>query len=454
MGTHNEPSRRAPRFGYALGSAYRGFAYSCVSIFYLFYLTNIAHLPPTLAGGVLALPKIWDAFIDPILGTWIDRQAIRFGRRWPFLLAAGLTTLLSFIGLFSLPNISSHWAVAGIALVLLVINSSSETIFAVCHLSISAEITKEPHDLTGLFSLATTLFTIMNIVGSMLPPLIIAGLGGGRAAYSHMAIIGAILSLCIFSGFLFLTWRVPITPMSKEVSSLSLLSSFKAAGANRSFIFLLAYFIVTSAAASILSAFTPYATAYVLKAGSSGLAIFGGVLAAASIVGYPLAPHLVRWIGLRKALKLGNSWSGWTSALLFIASFGALWMNWVVVGLIGVVSGVVSVLILAALVGVSRAPVKTVLVVPIGFYYGMIVSGTKLGMSAGGLIAGVWLTASGFMSGISQQSPGTVMGIRVGYTLLIGGIFAVSNVLVNRIRPVSENGAREPTPVAPLASGA
>src|SRR5208282_3787737 len=123
------------RFGYGFGSAFGGFAYASINILYLFYLTNVVGLRPGLAGAVLALPKVWDAFVDPALGTWVDRQATRLGRRWPFLLAAGLTSLAAYVAMFSLPNLASPWAIAAVALLLLITASMAQTIFQVCQLS-------------------------------------------------------------------------------------------------------------------------------------------------------------------------------------------------------------------------------------------------------------------------------------------------------------------------------
>lgn len=432
----------SPRLGYAFGSAFRGFSYTSLSVFFLFYLTGPVGLSPALAGGVLAAPKVWDAFVDPLLGAWVDRQALRAGRRWPFLLAAGLMALLTYVGLFSLPKLATPSATAAITLLLLILNSMSETVFAVCHLSISGEITKNPKDLTGLFSLATTIFTIMTIVGSTLPPYIIGPLAAtGRSGYAHMALVGAGMSLVLLLSFILLTLKTPVTPASKEVTSLSLFASFRAATTNRSFVFLLIYFVMASAASSILNAFTPYANLYVLHGGKSGLAIFGGVMAAAGMAGYPLAPQLVRRVGVQRSLRLGNLAVALTYALLFGVSFAALWANWAAIAVMGILSGLLSVLILAALVDVSRAPVRGALVVPIGFYYGMIICGLKLGGSAGGVVAGMWLAASGFVAGSAHQSSAVIIGIRAGYTLLLFAMFAASAPLLNRIRIVAESGA-------------
>src|SRR5437868_113985 len=39
---------------------------------------------PTRLGLALALPRLWDAFIDPLVGNLSDNCRSRFGRRRPF----------------------------------------------------------------------------------------------------------------------------------------------------------------------------------------------------------------------------------------------------------------------------------------------------------------------------------------------------------------------------------
>lgn len=51
---------------------------------------------PTMLGFVLALPRLWDAFIDPLVGNWSDNARTRFGRRRPFIAVGAITMALAY----------------------------------------------------------------------------------------------------------------------------------------------------------------------------------------------------------------------------------------------------------------------------------------------------------------------------------------------------------------------
>lgn len=51
---------------------------------------------PTALGVVLAIPRLWDAFIDPLVGNWSDNARTRFGRRRPFVAAGALTMAIAY----------------------------------------------------------------------------------------------------------------------------------------------------------------------------------------------------------------------------------------------------------------------------------------------------------------------------------------------------------------------
>ena len=54
--------------------------------FMLFYCTEALKIPPALAGVALLLPRILDAFADPMMGAISDRTTSKMGRRRIYLL--------------------------------------------------------------------------------------------------------------------------------------------------------------------------------------------------------------------------------------------------------------------------------------------------------------------------------------------------------------------------------
>jgi GPH family glycoside/pentoside/hexuronide:cation symporter len=62
---------------------------------------------PALLGIALALPRLWDAFTDPVMGNISDNFQSRFGRRKPFIVAGAVLTGISFGIIWMVPQ---HWS--------------------------------------------------------------------------------------------------------------------------------------------------------------------------------------------------------------------------------------------------------------------------------------------------------------------------------------------------------
>src|ERR1044072_529795 len=58
---------------------------------------------PTMLGMVLAIPRLWDAFIDPLVGNWSDNARSRFGRRRPFIAVGAVTMAIAYGAIWMVP---------------------------------------------------------------------------------------------------------------------------------------------------------------------------------------------------------------------------------------------------------------------------------------------------------------------------------------------------------------
>lgn len=69
---------------------------------FMFYLIYGFKMDPALAGLVAALPKIFDAIIDPIMGYVTDNTVSRWGRRKPYILLGTILTGITFMILWQM----------------------------------------------------------------------------------------------------------------------------------------------------------------------------------------------------------------------------------------------------------------------------------------------------------------------------------------------------------------
>jgi len=84
-----DPSQRIPLFekiGYSLGDSAANFVFLTMVIFQQAFYTDVMGLAPSKAALAILVPRLWDAFFDPIIGTTADRTKTRWGRFRPWIL--------------------------------------------------------------------------------------------------------------------------------------------------------------------------------------------------------------------------------------------------------------------------------------------------------------------------------------------------------------------------------
>lgn len=104
LGRALPPLSTGRKIGYASGAVLDGIATQAINIFLFFYATAVCGLPAAFVGVALAVGLVVDAVVDPLIGSFSDGLASRFGRRLPFMAVGVPGTMLSLVMLFSLPR--------------------------------------------------------------------------------------------------------------------------------------------------------------------------------------------------------------------------------------------------------------------------------------------------------------------------------------------------------------
>ncbi|MGI9272767.1 MAG: MFS transporter [Woeseiaceae bacterium] len=133
----------------------------------LFY-NQVLGVSASLAGTAYLIVSIFDAVLDPIVGTISDRFQSRWGRRHPFMFASALPIAVGFFFLYQpLDGLGETglfiWLVAFFALVRL-----GQTLYLIPHDALGAELTDDYEERTSIFG--------YNNVGEMVLSMIIAAL--------------------------------------------------------------------------------------------------------------------------------------------------------------------------------------------------------------------------------------------------------------------------------------
>jgi GPH family glycoside/pentoside/hexuronide:cation symporter len=417
------------RLGYGLGDAGLSFGSVPTNILFLYYLTEVVGVRAGLAGMAVALPKIWDALVDPMLGGWVDRLAMRIGRRAPIALISAAGFLAALFLMFSLPHFSSPWMVIAASTALLIVSSTTQTAFGVSQLALASDLTQGQTDLTSVLSTAAVMSLLFLVIGMTAVPLLIPWLGAGAEGYSGMSGVVAIVAAAAITTYSLSTWRVPVHRSRVAPSPTGFWTSIKATTQNNVFYYLIGFQVCYGIGAGIFASFLPFANQFVLSGDPKSLAALEGVGAVGAIAGLLIAPMLVRRFGPTNGIQMVNIAAAFSFVALFAASFGPIAASWLTVTMVGFCTGALGILLRTVLLDIAQRTLKNGLVPPLGLYLGILLAATKLGGSGGNFTVGELLDSIRFMPKLDHQSGPVILWLRLGYTLipslffLVGGLF-------------------------------
>jgi len=121
---------------------------------------------PVLVGFAMAFPRIWELFLDPVIGTVSDRTRGRFGRRLPYIAPGLAASFLLFVAMWWAPHSwSKEWLGAWLVLTAFLFYTAY-SFFAVPYAALTIDATEAGQDRIGVMT-ARALFA--NASGIVIP---------------------------------------------------------------------------------------------------------------------------------------------------------------------------------------------------------------------------------------------------------------------------------------------
>ncbi|HHW73347.1 MAG TPA: sugar transporter, partial [Firmicutes bacterium] len=110
-------------YAFGLGTVGRDMVYAMVSMYLMYYLTDILTVPTATLwwiNGIILIGRIFDALNDPIMGVIVDNTHTKYGKFKPWIVFGALSSGLITIALFSDFGLSgtSFVAVFGVLFIL------------------------------------------------------------------------------------------------------------------------------------------------------------------------------------------------------------------------------------------------------------------------------------------------------------------------------------------------
>lgn len=224
-------------------------------------------------GYAQAIPRLWDALVDPFIGNLSDNCRSRFGRRIPFLVVGGVLIGIAFSLLWTVPR---EWSKTGMFLYFVATSLFFYTvvpIYSIPHGALGLEMTDDYHEKTKLFAFASF---IGNVGAFCLPWVYYLA---NRPIFRGDTVAG-VKWVCLGMSVILTASALVCAAVCKETrhqqtqnqEKVSLLEGFKATYRNGTFVRLVAAFTLLIVGFQLVMGFSNLTTIFYLYGGNKDAA--------------------------------------------------------------------------------------------------------------------------------------------------------------------------------------
>jgi Na+/melibiose symporter-like transporter len=158
------PLRLYTKLAYGAGQLGEGFKNSSFEVFLFFYYNQVLGLSGTLAGLATAIALVFDAVIDPMIGSFSDSHKGKWGRRHPFMYVAAVPFGITFYYLFVPPEGLGQTGLFVWLTVTAIAVRTAMAAYLVPHNALGAELTADYHERTAIVGYRT----VFGVLGGLI----------------------------------------------------------------------------------------------------------------------------------------------------------------------------------------------------------------------------------------------------------------------------------------------
>lgn len=210
------------KIGYSLGDGSANLVFQMMMIYQTKFYTDVFGLEGAIAGTVMLVARIVDAFVDPTVGILSDKTNTRWGKYRPWVLWTALPFMVFYILAFYNPGIEEKGLVALYATIsytlLMTLYSFNNTPYASLGGVMSGDI-KERNSITSIRFVASTIAQF--VVQGLTLPLVNKFSDGGDAGHGWLCTISLFAAIgFVFLVVTFFTTKERITPPPGQKSDI------------------------------------------------------------------------------------------------------------------------------------------------------------------------------------------------------------------------------------------
>ncbi|MBQ6879483.1 MAG: MFS transporter [Bacteroidales bacterium] len=437
------------RIGFSAGDLAQNLIYQTVSIWLLFFYTNVYGLNPASSALMFLIVRIIDVLWDPVVGAFIDKSNPRWGKYRSWLLFAGFPlagfAMLCFWNGFSGSLLYAYITYVGMSMCFTLIN--------VPYGALNSSLTRDTEEITVLTSVRMLFANLAGLIIKTLPLVIAifapkvynADTGRMEAVYntpeaaqawfitmSIFALTGlALLIFCFFES----KERIVMNP--DETSEVKVSDLWMELVRNRPLRILSIFFVISFTTMSISNAADSYFMSYNIKATPLMTTAFMWMGTIPAFIFLPLVPAIKKKIGKSGMFRLFLGISVIGMVIMYIVvSIPALKSCFPLLCIIQFIKSA----------GILVATGYMWALVPEVVSYGEYTTGRrvaaivnaiicifmKAGMALGGVIPGLVLTWVGFNSADQNQTALAEQGILWLVTLIPAVLFIAAVFVIGK----------------------
>lgn len=205
MPTASAPLTLGTKLSYAVGNVGLQMLIAAMSFLLMIFYTDVALVPPAVAGAALLVGKVWDTVNDPLFGWMTDRTRSRWGRHRVYLIYGALPLGLAAAAVWMVPpGLSPVAAFVWIAVTYTLFDTVM-TLVQLPYQAMAANMTQDYDERTSLTAFASMGALVGFMAGSVLMPLLVRAVPDARTGY---ALAGACFGLVAGAAVAVVAWRV------------------------------------------------------------------------------------------------------------------------------------------------------------------------------------------------------------------------------------------------------
>ncbi len=280
--------------------------------FFAFFLTDVAGVPPRLAGMVLLIGGVWDAVNDPLIGVLLDRVRTRWGRRRPFFLFNALPLAASFTMLWWVPPAGDLAKVAWFTLAY-VLYDTCFTLMTVPYGALTAELSDDYDERTELTGWRMATSMLGGLVAAFFVPVIKDAIQPPATGY---LVAGASFALLAVIPYLVLFFTTKERFSGAEPPRENVVAGFLATLRNRPFRYAAGIYLLSWATVNLVASLLQYYVTWWVRIPDQ-LEYILALVQGAACAFIPLVVLLSGRLDKRAAFALTAGW--WALVMLGLA---------------------------------------------------------------------------------------------------------------------------------------